>query len=244
MKPEIDELRLYFGDDYIINEHITVRQPTIGEIVAMGEKDYYNMVFTLCAIPSDMKAVLFDMGIDYEAISDFELFMLLTKPLQQKDTKILLGDLDFSAMQPAMDNQNGETVLADFSTGTVIDRHIYMLIVSYIRRMHGIKPKIEKAANQYTKKILIEENRENLKNVQNKPYQSNLKNLISAMVNHPGFKYKKNELREIGIVEFMDSVQRISVIQSADALLKGCYSGMIDTSKINKKDLNWLRELE
>lgn len=244
MRQEFDDLKLYFGDDYVINEHITVHQPTIGEIVEMGEERYYGMIYTLTAIPSDMKAALYDMGIDYEELSDFELFLLLSKSLVQEDTKILFGMLDFQAMQPAIDKESKEMVLVDYATGITIDRHIHTLITGYIQRMHSIKPKIEKAANQYTKKILIEENRNKLNANKNKPYQSTLKNLISAMVNHPGFKYKKNELREVGIVEFMDSVQRISVIQSADALLKGCYSGMIDTSKINKKELNWLRELD
>jgi hypothetical protein len=63
------------------------------------------------------------------------------------------------------------------------------------------------------------------------------------MLNHPGFKYKKEELRNVGIVEFMDSVQRISTIVSTTALLQGMYSGMVDTSKIPKDQFNWLRDL-
>ena len=68
--------------------------------------------------------------------------------------------------------------------------------------------------------------------------------LISAMVNHPGFKYKKNELKEVGIVEFMDSVKRLQTYESVRALMSGMYSGMIDTSKLNlKEELNWMRDL-
>ena len=37
------------------------------------------MVYTLCAIPSDMKATLDDMGLDYAKLPDFDLFMLLTR---------------------------------------------------------------------------------------------------------------------------------------------------------------------
>ena len=68
--------------------------------------------------------------------------------------------------------------------------------------------------------------------------------LISSMVNHPGFKYKKNELIDVGIVEFMDSVQRLQLYENVTALMSGVYSGMLDTSKINlSKELNWLRDL-
>ena len=64
------------------------------------------------------------------------------------------------------------------------------------------------------------------------------------MVNHHGFKYKLNELKEVGIFQFMDSVKRLQTYESVTALMKGMYSGFIDTSKINvQKELNWLKDL-
>lgn len=67
--------------------------------------------------------------------------------------------------------------------------------------------------------------------------------LISSMVNHPGFKYKTNELKDIGIYQFMDSVNRLQVYENSTALLKGMYSGFIDTKQIDKKELNWMKDL-
>ena len=61
------------------------------------------------------------------------------------------------------------------------------------------------------------------------------------MMRYPGFKYKKNELKECGLYEFMDAVQGAQIYVSATSLLSGMYSGMIDTSKINKKEFNWMR---
>ena len=66
--------------------------------------------------------------------------------------------------------------------------------------------------------------------------------MISFCLNHPGFKYKKNELRDLGIVEFNDSVQRLLIYESTSALMKGVYSGFVDTSKINNKEFNFMRE--
>lgn len=65
--------------------------------------------------------------------------------------------------------------------------------------------------------------------------------MISALVNHPGFKYKTNELKEINIYQFMDSVKRLQIYENSTALLKGSYSGMVDTSKIDKKQFDWMR---
>ena len=67
--------------------------------------------------------------------------------------------------------------------------------------------------------------------------------LISSLVNHPGFKYKTNELKDIGIYQFMDSVQRLQVYENSTALLKGMYSGFVDSKQINQKHLNWLKDL-
>ena len=50
---EMDEIQMYFGEPYVINDKITIAQPKIGDIVKYGEKSYYSMVHTLVAIPSD-----------------------------------------------------------------------------------------------------------------------------------------------------------------------------------------------
>ena len=69
---DIDELQLYFGDDFIINDKIKIHQPTVDEIVRYGEQKYFSMVHTITAIPSDMKSQLDDMGLDYDKLKDFE----------------------------------------------------------------------------------------------------------------------------------------------------------------------------
>lgn len=241
---DIDELQMYFGEPFHINDKIAIYIPTIGDIVEFGEKKYYGMIHTLTCIPSDMKSQLFDMGIDYEQISDFELFMMLTRNLTPDVTKLVLGDLDLTKFALCTNSENNEVVLYNQETDTVIDRLIYMKIVEYLRKVHNIKPKVQKAANKTTKKILIKLDRDRLLKAQKEPYKSQLKPLISAMMRYPGFKYKKNELKQCGLYEFMDTVLGAQVYISSTALLQGSYSGMIDTSKINKKEFNWMRSLD
>jgi hypothetical protein len=241
---ELDELQIYFGENYSINNKISIYQPTIGDIVKFGEQHYYSMAQLLTAIPSDMKSVLWDSGIDYEKISDFELFAMLTKNLTDKDTHLLLGEINLSAFALYNQKENGELVLYDTKNDIIIDQRIYHLITDYIRKMHGFRKKIEKSANEFTKKILIQEDRENREINKNKPYKSMLKPLISSMINSEGFKYKLQELRDVGICEFMDSVKRIQTIQQAKILQQGIYCGNIDGSKLFKSELNWLRELD
>ena len=238
----VDELSLYFGDPYVINDYITVYQPTLNDIVEYGEKQYFSMVHTITAIPSDMKAQLYDLGIDWEEISDFELFMMLAPTLSVDTTRIVLGDIDLSKMKPYKNNQNDQIVLADKDTGIIIDMLIYERIVNYLRKVHGLKKKVEHAGNKYTKKILIEEDRRQIEQNKNKPYKSFLTPLVSSVKCRMG--YTKDYIRNMGIVEFFDDVSRLQIIVNADALLHGAYGGMIDTKKINKAEFNWMKDLD
>lgn len=241
---EVDRLKLFFGDDIIINDKIILTQPTIGQIVEFGERRFYSILSALTYIPSDLKSELWDMNhIDWQTVDDFELFMMLTRNLTSDDTKLFLGDIDLSKMIIGVDVHSNQPCLYDAEKEIKIDKAIYLKIITYIREMFNIHPKVERAKNKRTFNVLIEDDRFRKSLNKDKKYTSSLLPLISSMLNHPGFKYKKNELRDIGIVEFMDSVQRISAIVSTTALLQGSYSGMVDTSKIPKEQFNWLRDL-
>ena len=130
-----------------------------------------------------------------------------------------------------------------------IDEEIYTRMINYIRLMVNYYPKVEHAKNKSTKEALIWEDEMNAKNSEKlsaneKFAPSTLFSLISAALNHPGFKYKKTELRNVGIFEFMDSVRRLQVYESTTSLMSGMYSGMLDTSKLKlDKELNWARDI-
>lgn len=241
---DFDELKMFFGYDYKVNDYITIHTPTVGEIIEFGEKEYFSMVYTLTAIPSDMKSQLFDMDIDYETLEDFQLFFMLTRTMDQKSTSIILGDLDLTKFGLFLNEETKEEVMFNPETDAILDKLAYAKIVGYIRKLHGLKPKIEHAVNKTTKRILIQLDRDKIAKAKKEGYTSQLRPLISAMMRYPGFKYKSNELKECSIYEFMDTVYGAQIYISSTALLQGSYSGMIDTSKINKKEFNWMRMLD
>ena len=238
---DVDELQLYFGDDYVINDYIKITQPLVGGVVDYGEAQYFSMVHTLTAIPSDMKSQLWDMGLDWCEVEDFELFMMLAQTLTPDRTSILFGDLDFSKLRPFKSNQNGDIVLADKETGLIIDKMIYLRIMSYLRKLHNLKPQVEKAANKMTKKVLIEEDRQKILHAKEKPFKSYLLPLISAIKVKQS--YTKDYVRNMGLYEFFDDIARAQIIDNADHLLNGAYSGMMDMKKVNKQEFNWMREI-
>lgn len=199
---DVDDLKLYIGDDFVINDKIKVLQPTVRQIAEFGERDFFSVVHTVTAIPSDMKANLDDMGLDWMEVDDFELFMMLSQTLTPDRTSLLFGELDFSKFKPFRNNQNGDIVLVDKESGAIIDKMIYLQIVSYLRKAFNITPKIERAANKMTRKILIEEDRKKNELNKDKPFKSFLLPLISSVKVKQG--YTKEYVLNMGYVEFMN----------------------------------------
>lgn len=258
---KISQLQLYFGDPYQASEKIQVLQPTIGGILEydkkFGESEFWSMLNVFIGNTTSYRLLLWDMGIDWNKITDFQLFSLLIKTLKVEQTSILFGDLDLSAFEqyikqlPMENNEEdkeeenkSEIVLWNPELDIEIDENIYNNIALYIRTMFNIFPKVEKARGKVTKQWIIDEDRMNLANAKKEDTTSTFLPLIESCCCHPGFKYKKNELREVGIYEFMRDVQRLQVYESTTALLKGMYSGFIDTKGIDKEEFDFMREIK
>ncbi len=242
-----NELKIYFGDDCVINKNITLHHPRIGDIVEIGEDEYFSVVHTLTAIPSDMKPQLWDLGICWEDISDFDLFCMLvsSKCLDIEKTKVFFGDIDFNKFELCHNHNNGKNELCQIVNDRLIciDERAYLWIAEILRKIHGIVPKVERAGSNTVRKILIEEDRKKLRYIKDEKHGSTLLPMISSLLNCSEFKYDLEGIRKLPVYTFMDSVVRIPTIKSSTALLQGCYSGMIDTHKIDKKELNWMRDL-
>lgn len=242
MNYEVDELKLYFGYDYQINKHITIRNPKVRDIVEYGEEEYFSLVSMLAATPSDFIAPLADCGIDWEKLTEYEFFhSLISKWVDPEATKILLGDLNLQKMV-LMKNKYDEVVMVG-ENGLLIDANIYRIIADTIRKIHSLERNVRKAGNAYTKELMIDVDREDRRRSAEKPFKSVLRNTVSAMINTNGFKYGLNEILDMPYMAFMDSVNRTLAIKKADALSLGNVCGMADLSKVPKKEFNWLRDL-
>lgn len=247
----MDKLLIYLGEDLKINDQITIYQPSILDIAKYGENHYFNIVYKICSIPSDYKSELWDLGYNYSKLDDFELFILLTRDVGMEDTRLLFGeDISLKDMIPLIDSETNSLILYDENTELVITREIYTEVISFVREMHNIHPKRERAANKETLQLLVDEDRrkkmQRIKDASQESSQDSfLLPLISSMVNSPGFKYDIESLKNLGIYAFLDSVQRIQAINTAASISAGMYSGMVDISKSPNllKQLNWLRDL-
>lgn len=246
-KIDFNPMAMYFGEDYIINDKIIIHQPTIQDFIDNNESDIYAVIAPFTVNTTSYRVQLWDMGIDWNKISNQELFAMLIKTINSKYSKLIFGDLDFQCFKMyEKQTENGiELTLYDNVHGIEIDEDIRNKMCKYIQFMFNSFPVEEEfTSNKTLKRDLLNKDREKqLLKKREKKSSSSLLSMISFCLNHPGFKYKKNELKNVGIVEFMDSVQRLQIYESTHAILGGAYSGFMDTSKINKDEFNFMRDV-
>jgi hypothetical protein len=238
----IDTLTLLSGKQVQITDKIIYSQPKLLDVIRFGEQEYYQILSNMTAIPSDMKSVLWDAGIDWMEFSDMELFYVMTHTMPVEKSSIFFPGIDFSTFT-LLKNQNDDLVMYSQEQEIIIDPFVFAKMQSCLCKSHGIKKKIERAGNKYTKQVLIEEDRQKRELNKDKPFKSNLFGLVSAMVNYAGFKYNYETVWNLTMFQFMDAVGRARLIDSTNHLLNGVYAGTIDGKKIKSDKFNWMREV-
>lgn len=227
------------GNHYQINDNIIINHPTLDEIWEFGEQKYYTMINSIVKTPSDCMWQLDELGIDYEEIDEFEFFAMTASSLQIEDTKIIFGDLDFTSFEVGKNTLNDELVLFN-EDGVVIDRAIYQKMTDFIREMHHITKNTVHAGNAITKRVLIEEQRDEYLQSENSDYKPLLPDLIMALTNCSDFKYSFYDIWDLPIYIFTSSAIRTQKQLQYNNLMTGVYSGNVDVSKINKPELKWI----
>ena len=187
-----------------------------------------------------------DLKLNYMKVKDFELFMMLCQSLKPEITYPILGDLDLTKFKPHQVGKTEDVVLVHEDTinsehPIIINPIIHEVLTTYIRKMHNLKKEVKKAGNEITRKMLIRLARQDAEMAKNKPHESFLRPVISAVKCRMG--YEMSYIKNMGIFELMDDLSRLNVIIQADAALGGMYSGMVDTKKMDKSVLNWTRNI-
>lgn len=242
---ELDELQFYRKSECTLPCGIKITAPTLDAIEEYGEEDYLSIVSLLTAEPFDLPYQLSQVGIDFTEIDSFTLFCYLTHSLTKEDTRLLFGDLDFSKFK--IINRENEIVLMN-KQGLVIDKNIKEQLAQCLRKMHHIpKQQFSKVGNEFAKNMFIETARKDIERNKRKRLlkgrQSTYLPLISSLIAHEGFNYTWDNVWDIHIHQFFDSIQRMQMRDNAKNLYHGLYSGAIEYAKI-KKDLEWLKPLK
>ena len=254
---EFDQLKLYFREPYVIDVEgadgsITLTQPSIGDVVELGEKRFYMSLNAFVTNTTSFRLQLWEQGMDWNKLSDFELFMMLIGTTEKEVYQTFLPNIDFSKFgifqKQLPDSEEKIKVLYDVENKIEINEQVYYHMSQYLRNIFNIFPEEKMTSDPTMKRWFIEKDKRELRNREYKKKQgdedeSSLLPIISGCVNHPGFKYKSSELKELGVFAFYDSVKRLQIYESTTALQKGMYSGFMDSSKIRPEDYNFMKNI-
>lgn len=252
---EFDVLQLYFRRPYVIDlpnteGSITMRQPSIGELVDIGEKRFYATLNSFVCNTTSYRVQLWDQGMDWNELSDFQLFIMLLGLAEKEVYQLFLPDIDFSNFgvyqKQLSDEEEPQTVLYDQANNIEINEQVYFHISQYLQTIFNIHPEEKLTDSSVMKRWFIDKDKREAKNREKKKVdteESNLLPIISGCVNHPGFKYKTSELLDVGVFEFYDSVKRLQVYESTSALNHGAYSGFCDMKGVPQENFNFMRPI-
>lgn len=245
---EFDRLKMYFGEDYVIND-IVISIPSIGDILRIGEKNFYSAIAPFLNNPTTSRVMLYDVfKKDWNKTKEIEVFFILFSSTKEREAlNLIFKNINFEEYKLVKigNSESGETfALYNENDNSFIYESEYLQIAEFIRTMMNSHPRIEKAKGKTTKHWMLQEDR--MKAAQKEKDKSNssiLLPLVSSCVNHPGFKYKLEDLKQVNICQFMDSVNRIQKYEQGVAAMSGIYSGFVSSKDIPKDLINFMGEL-
>ena len=140
---KFNSLRAYFGKPYTIYLEdrvgsVTVYSPTMGEAyINSDENDFMATVNIFTTNTTALRVFLDDLGMDWNEVTDFQLFTLLYKQTNPEIVKLLLGDLDlqgFSVYEKrGKDEDTGHIVLYNKEQEVEIDEEVYQYMHQYLQ---------------------------------------------------------------------------------------------------------------
>ena len=251
-KYTFDKLKMYFGRDITLH-NVKISIPNMKDIIDIGESDFYSSASPFLNNPTSVRVLLYDaFHKDWTKTKEIEVFYILLQVTKNKTPlKLLFKDIDFDNLKLVHGTKNidGQDidcfVLVDPKQKLAIYEDDYIEIAEYIREIFHVHPKTEKAKGKTTKLWMLQEDRMKAAEEMNKKKDnsSTLLSLVSSCVNHPGFKYKLEEIENINFYFFMDAVARIQKYEQSNAALHGIFGGMINGKDLPQDLINYMSEL-
>lgn len=231
-------LNLLYKDEIKINDKITINIPTVGEVID-NEDEYYTLISMLTASPIHYMLALEEVGVDFTTINDFDLFLLLFGKIREMKTWLVFKDLDMSSFKITADVEHGKMILRDDIHDITIDRMLHMKISNTFRKLNNIEKDRRKPGNKEAREYMMQRAREKAKR-KKRMQESQLEQQVIALVNTEQFNYRYDNVRDITIYQFSQSVRQIQKKIDFDHKMLGIYTGNVDPKKMSQDELNWL----
>ena len=129
-KIEFDKLQMYFGKPYVVDldnavGSVTIKMPTVGNVMMYGEQKFNETLSTFVTNTTSYRLALWDNDIDWNEISDFDLFCMLYKRIDSGAAGLMFDNLDFSQFELKKVNEDGvDKIVLYARVSTVRDQQL------------------------------------------------------------------------------------------------------------------------
>lgn len=237
------ELNLIRGLDFQITDKLVIKHPTLLEIIEYGEANYNASVRLFTTKPYDYMVEIDDAGLDYETVDEFDLFLQFYRE-NKASAKFFLGELEFEELH---NRDTGEKILRA-KCGAEINKQVYRSIANHIRRINFISDEEEfHPGNEGAKKEIISQERKRKQRLARKPpkaQSSRLSNLVSASIWCMKSQYNYSNVWTLSIYQFYEGIFRTKVYDKYKNTMLGVYTGNVDTSKLDFKEIDWMGDIK
>lgn len=253
----MNKLKLLCGEDYILSNNIKIKHPKISDLKNMGDRDYFSFVYLFCTQTHEMMVQLHDAGIDYEEISDYDLFFLMYQSNKKKYDEMFYYFMNLIKVDIGIKASNNERVLYGYIENKpnkenekniiisdfIIDKKIFEEISLFFKTIHLYKNKEKpKFANKGVKELYIELEREEMEDSQ-KGNSNGFQTLISSLIWGSSNGTNYNNVWNLYMYQFQDGISRLNKIREYENVMNGIYNGTIEQKKINLEKINWLSDI-
>ncbi len=236
---------------YKVTDKITIKIPTVRLVRGESAEDEENFwseagLFSISA--DDIALDLEKMGIDFTAVSDYSVFVILYSA--RKDAMLKSGAVDllfetFNLWElELMQTENGY-VFTDSGGDVVIDEDIYNKLSDVITLITGHeKPKRMKFGNNFARQRWLKKigrkkeiEAEKRKNSKEKSAGGLLDGIILRLVCNANFPYNFETINDVTLYDLIYSLKQIEKDISVSDLIQGRLVGD-DLKKYSDKQLS------
>ena len=233
---------------YKLTDFITIHIPTIGEIrkTETSELEYCQAVYYFIRTQCDLIVDLYENGIDYRKIDNYELFIyFFSAEIQQlnipdKIWSMIFENLDRSEIVINVSKDN-QIVFCDKNNNLLIDKDIFEKIADILRQINFKEKNVDylKVPTESGYKYIVDRmklKRERLKK-ENKNTSSELDAYILLLVNNQNFKYNFQTVNSVSVYDFYCSLKQIYKDKEVDGLLSAYFYGNLKSEDLTENKL-------
>ena len=240
MNKMLTDMQLIHGDDFIAKNGIVVKHPKLEHLIRYSSTDVYGFAQLFCLQPQDIMIDLWANGIDFETLTDFDLFLILYSNGADRHQELFFEFMGVWFWEYC-ESENEKWLRGYDKEGVpiaILDSETHSELAWFFKKItcfeNAEKPKY--ASNKTKEKLLDLE-------VESRDDEKQTEDLmpmyISALVwgNTCGYNWKN--IWELNFFQFNSGLRHLDKIKHTQALWGGYYSGTIEMKKIPKKDLDW-----